>query len=57
MAEEGGSVDRVSSVRRLFEKAGGWLPERCGDEKNRRTGSSLRAAGLHPFQKFGAKVK
>ena len=30
---------------------------RCGDEKNRRTGSSLRAAGLHPFQNFGAILK
>ena len=30
---------------------------RCGDEKNRRTGSSIRAARLHPFQKFGAKLK
>jgi hypothetical protein len=30
---------------------------RCGDETNRRTGSSLRAAGLHPFQKSGAKLK
>lgn len=30
---------------------------RCVDEKNRRTGSSLWAAWLHPFQKFGAKLK
>jgi hypothetical protein len=27
MAQEGGSVDRVSYVRRFDEKAGGWLPE------------------------------
>jgi len=30
MAQEGGSVDRVSYVRRLDEEAGGWLPEPLG---------------------------
>jgi hypothetical protein len=49
----------MSYVRRFAEMAGEGSHShlgRCGDEKNRRTGSSLKAAGLHPFPKFGAKL-